>query len=123
MLSAEANWFSRHPRLARLARDAPGFRDPKRALWFLGGRLRRSVGTGLQQRPEQQGPGTVLRHLTATEYDKAKLQACDDERTTFAVGDAQDLSAFTGQSMDPIFSSNMIEHLRDFDRSSANVGA
>jgi len=55
-------------------------------------------------------------HLTATEFDAAKLQASDDEKTTFIVADAQDLSAFPDSSMDLIFSSNLIEHLPDVDR-------
>jgi len=55
------------------------------------------------------------RHLTATEINAAKLKESSSERITFAVGDAQCLSAFADASMDMIFSSQMLAHLTRID--------
>lgn len=53
--------------------------------------------------------------LTAMEYNERRLSAKSDEKITFVVGDAQDLSKFGDNEMDLIFSSNLIEHLSDID--------
>lgn len=55
------------------------------------------------------------KHLTATEYDAAKITACETEQISLAVADAQNLSEYATDSMDLIFSSNMIEHLHRVD--------
>jgi SAM-dependent methyltransferase len=55
------------------------------------------------------------KHLTATEYDAAKITACETEKISFAAADAQNLSEYASGSMDLIYSSNMIEHLPRVD--------
>ena len=55
-------------------------------------------------------------HLTATEFDAGKLTEENGDGVTFMVADAQDLSAFATNSMDLVFSSNLIEHLPDVGR-------
>lgn len=69
------------------------------------------------------GSGGHSRHLAfyckkliALEYNEDRLMACNDEKTTFVIGDAQDLSRFSDDEMDMIFSSNLIEHLPDVVR-------
>lgn len=54
--------------------------------------------------------------LTALEYNESRLTECNDEKTTFVIGDAQDLSRFSDNKMDLIFSSNLIEHLPNLDK-------
>lgn len=49
--------------------------------------------------------------LIAIEYNENRLTEHSDEKTTFLTGDAQDLSQFSNNEMDMIFSSNLIEHL------------
>jgi SAM-dependent methyltransferase len=56
------------------------------------------------------------RRLVALEYDAKKLTEKSDGRITFVEGDAQDLSRFSDGQFDLIFSSNLIEHLREIDR-------
>jgi len=56
------------------------------------------------------------KHLTATDYDADKLTQEDNEKITFRVVDAQDLSCFDDDAMDLIYSSNMLEHVPDVDR-------
>ncbi|MBA7562401.1 Ubiquinone biosynthesis O-methyltransferase, mitochondrial [subsurface metagenome] len=69
------------------------------------------------------GSGRYSKHLafyckklTAIEYNERRLSAKNNEKITFIVGDAQDLSRFGDNEMDLIFSSNLIEHLSDIDR-------
>jgi len=64
------------------------------------------------------GSGKHSRHLAfyckkliALEYNENRLTADNDKKTTFVVGDAQDLSQFGDSEMDLVFSSNLIEHL------------
>jgi ubiquinone/menaquinone biosynthesis C-methylase UbiE len=68
------------------------------------------------------GSGIYSKHLAryckklvAIEYNERRLSAKSDEKTTFIVGDACDLSQFGDNEMDLIFSSNLIEHLPDID--------
>ena len=69
------------------------------------------------------GSGKYSKHLAyyckkliAMEFNKDRLTEQSDDKTTFIVGDAQDLSRFGDGEMDLIFSSNLIEHLPDIDR-------
>lgn len=54
--------------------------------------------------------------LIAIEYNKDRLTSAGNDKTTFMVADAQDLSQFHDNEMDLIFSSNLIEHLSKVDR-------
>lgn len=54
-------------------------------------------------------------NLFALEYNKDRLTARSNEKTTFMIGDAQDLSRFKDNEMDMIFSSNLIEHLANLN--------
>jgi len=56
------------------------------------------------------------KELIALEYNEGRLVADNDEKTTFVIGDAQDLSRFSDSEMDLIFSSNLIEHLPKLDQ-------
>lgn len=58
---------------------------------------------------------SYCRKLTALEYNENRLVARSGEKTTFVTGDAQDLSRFSDEEMDLIFSSNLIEHLPNPD--------
>lgn len=51
--------------------------------------------------------------LVALEYNQDRLNATSDEKITFMIGDAQDLSQFNDDEMDLVFSSNLIEHLQN----------
>ncbi len=69
------------------------------------------------------GSGEHTKHLArccgsvaAVEYNAGRLSAVDDEKTTFLVGDACDLSRFGDGEMDLVFSSNLLEHLPDVGR-------
>jgi len=55
------------------------------------------------------------KHLFATEYDKDKLTASSNEKVIFSVLDAQNLTQFDDESMDLIYSSNVLEHLPNVD--------
>jgi len=64
------------------------------------------------------GSGKYSKHLAhyckkliALEYNKDRLTEQSNDKITFIVGDAQDLSRFSDGEMDLIFSSNLIEHL------------
>jgi ubiquinone/menaquinone biosynthesis C-methylase UbiE len=54
--------------------------------------------------------------LIAIEYNKDRLTSSNDDKTTFMVADAQNLSQFPDNEMDLIFSSNLIEHLPQIGR-------
>lgn len=54
--------------------------------------------------------------LVALEYDAKKITEKSDRKITFVVGDAQNLSRFSEGQFDLVFSSNLIEHLREIDR-------
>jgi len=54
--------------------------------------------------------------LIALEYNESRLTECNDEKTTFVIGDAQDLSQFGDNEMSLIFSSNLIEHLPNINK-------
>ena len=51
--------------------------------------------------------------LIALEYNQDRLTAQSNNKTTFIVGNAEDLSQFGDDEMDLVFSSNLIEHLTD----------
>lgn len=53
--------------------------------------------------------------LFAMEYNAGRLTERSNEKTTFVIGDAQNLSPFGHNEMDLIFSSNLIEHLPNLD--------
>ena len=54
--------------------------------------------------------------LVALEYTKERLLEQSDDKITFMVGDAQDLSCFDDAEFDLVFSSTLIEHLPELDR-------
>ena len=54
--------------------------------------------------------------LIALEYNERRLVAKSNEKTTFIIGDAQDLSRFGDGEMNLVFSSNLLEHLPDVGR-------
>ncbi|UCD94908.1 MAG: class I SAM-dependent methyltransferase [Candidatus Zixiibacteriota bacterium] len=54
--------------------------------------------------------------LVALEYNPDRQTECDDEKTTFLIGDAQNLTRFGDNEMDLVFSSNLIEHLPNLDK-------
>lgn len=75
------------------------------------------------------GSGRYSKHLAsyckkliALEYNESRLAVHDDEKTTFVIGDAQDLSQFSDSEMDLIFSSNLIEHLPNIVQCLAECG-
>ena len=51
--------------------------------------------------------------LIALEYNQGRLTTRSDDKTTFMIGDAQDLSQFSDDEMDLVLSSNLIEHVAD----------
>ena len=65
---------------------------------------------------------TYCRRLVALEYNESRLTEHSDEKTTFLIADAQDLSRFDDGEMDLIFSSNLIEHLPNLDQCLAECG-
>ena len=69
------------------------------------------------------GSGKTSKHLAsyckkliALEYNENLLTEQSDDKITFFVGDAQDLSWFGDNEMDLIFSSSLIEHLPRLDQ-------
>lgn len=54
--------------------------------------------------------------LIAIEYCESRLTEHGDDKTTFEIGDAQNLTRFSNSQMDLIFSSNLIEHLPNPDQ-------
>lgn len=53
--------------------------------------------------------------LVATEVNIDRLEKCDNDKISFKYGDAENLEEFETGQMDLIFSSNMLEHLRNVD--------
>jgi ubiquinone/menaquinone biosynthesis C-methylase UbiE len=69
------------------------------------------------------GSGETSKHLAyycrklfALEYNENLLTEQSDDKVTFIVSDAQDLSQFGDDEMDLIYSSSFIEHLPDPDK-------
>ncbi|MFA5240013.1 MAG: class I SAM-dependent methyltransferase [Phycisphaerae bacterium] len=54
--------------------------------------------------------------LIALEFNEDRLIEQSNDKVTFVIGDAQDLSRFGDGEFDLVFSSNLIEHLSDLDR-------
>jgi len=54
--------------------------------------------------------------LIALEFNEVSLIDQSNDKVTFVLGDAQDLSRFNDAEFDLVFSSNLLEHLSDLDR-------
>lgn len=75
------------------------------------------------------GSGETSKHLAyyckkllALEYNESLLIEQSDDKVTFVVGDAQELSQFGHDEMNLIYSSSLIEHLPDLDKCLAECG-
>ena len=91
--------------------------EVKRAMaGFEPGHFRKGLELGCGSGKHSRNLARFCRSLVAIEYTQERLLEKSDEKVTFLVGDAENLSRFKDAEFDFVFSSNLLEHLANLQK-------